>query len=179
MIVLHRLSLLASVALLVTACASAHVDPEAVAPRDYAAALDQASLEVRFGRYGVADRVLSEFAAKAPASPEAIETLYWRALFKADPANQVALVREAIPMLDAYLAAPAASTAHRTEAAALKRLVTLVDSRVAVAPVLASAPVATKPDAAKDEEIARLKEELQRANAELERIKRRLAQPRS
>ena len=181
MTVVRRFSIALMLTAALTGCAPLSHDPESAAPREYGPALEQASLEVRAGRYGIADHILAEFAMKFPSAPEAVETLYWRAVFKADPANQVALVKESLPLLDSYLAAPAAATLHRTEAGALKRLVILVESRAAVssAPAPAApAPAVAKPEAGKDEEIARLKEELQRANAELERIKRRLARPR-
>lgn len=56
------------------------------------------------------------------------------------------------------------------------------EKAVIPAPVVAAPPLVTTPDSllkARDTEIATLRDQLTRANAELERIKRRLANPRS
>lgn len=152
--------------------------PEPAASDAFATALLQASTEAQAGRYGVADRLLGDFATRYASAPEAAETLYWRALFKADPANQVAYIKEAIPLLDAYLALPGLT--HHTEAGTLKRLALLAEGRAVPSTTAAPAAVpARADDHSRDEEVQKLKEELQRANAELERIKRRLARPRS
>jgi hypothetical protein len=125
---------------------------------------------------GEADRALLAFAQRFPGSPEAAEVTYWRALLKLDP-NSPAAVRESITMLESYLATAPAGT-HRTEAAVLRRLALALEQRntalAAVPPVAAARP----DDKARDEEINRLRDELSKANAELDRIRRRLARPR-
>jgi outer membrane protein assembly factor BamD (BamD/ComL family) len=127
-------------------------------------------------RTGEADRELSAFERRYPGSPEAAEVAYWRALLKLDP-NNAAAVRESITMLESYLATAPAGT-HRTEAAVLRRLGLALEQRnaalAAVPPVAAVRPE----DKARDEEITRLRDELSKANAELARIRRRLARPR-
>ncbi len=144
---------------------------------EWSATLVQASSEASSGRYAVADRVLAEYTTRNPASPDAAEAMYWRALYKLDPANQGASTREAITMLDSYLGASGAP--HRAEALALRRIAVAMESRAvpAVGAVVTPPKTDVAPDKAKDDEIQRLKDELARANAELERIKRRLAQP--
>ena len=143
---------------------------------EWPAVVTQAATEVSAGRYGVADRILTDFTTRYPASGEGTESMYWRALFKLDPSNPNASPREAGVLLDNYMSN--ASAPHRTEAVTLRRLATTLETRSAAA----AAPTAAKPDApaadkSKDDEIARLRDDLARATAELERIKKRLAQP--
>lgn len=138
----------------------------------------QAAQEIGAGRYGVADRILFDYAARYPASPEATDMMYWRALYKLDPANPNAAPREAIALLDSYVVAGAGT--HKVEAQTLRRLATTMEARAVAAPGLAGPAKTDAPkpeDKAKDEELQRVKDELAKANAELERIKRRLAQP--
>ena len=155
-----------------------------------AVTLQSAEREAAAARFGIADRLLSDFAEAYPNTPEAVETGYWRALFKLDPNNQTATTREALVLLDGYLNAYA-SVAHRGSATALRRAAQALNRPATVVavptPVTSPAPGAAsrpdvRPDArpddkASEEEIKRLKEELAKANAELERIKKRLSQP--
>lgn len=145
---------------------------------DLSRALAQAGQEATAGRYVAADQVLADFATRYPASAEAVESIYWRAMYKLDPANSAAAAREAGVLLDSYLAAP--GTARRSEAATLRRLATAMETRAAppTADSTAKINAARSAEKSRDEELARLKDELTRANAELERIKRRLANPR-
>jgi hypothetical protein len=136
----------------------------------------QASQEAASGNYAVADRLLTEYGTRNPATPEAAEAMYWRALYKVDPSNAAGTPKDAAVLLDGYLAS--GTTAHRSEAMTLRRVATALDAA-------RSSPTAGPPktevvkvdDKSRDEELARLRDELSRANAELERIKRRLAQP--
>jgi len=130
------------------------------------------------------------FARSYPNSSEALETRYWRALFRLDPANPHESVPSALAELDAYLSDPRPRE-HVAEAAALKRVALAMDGlNHTAALALAQAKDAkgqaeTKTDPGKpgdapvpaDTEIKRLKDELAKANAELERIRRRLAVP--
>lgn len=149
------------------------------ARNEWSSTLLQSRDEVTGGRYGVADRLLVDFAARYPASAEASEALYWRALYKLDPANASGSSREAAALLDSYLAG--GHGARFMEAQALRRIVGALETRAAASTVGTPAP-GEKPrtaadDKAKDDELQRVKEELAKANAELERIKRRLAKP--
>jgi hypothetical protein len=148
-----------------------------------AATLRQADAEAVAMRFGVADRLLAEFAEAHPDTPEALETAFWRALFKLDPSNQTAPRRDAVALLDSYLNGNIV-VGHRGAALALRRGA-MADRPVVVAPATspaagaapAAAPAATAAPAASAEEVQRLREELAKANAELERIRKRLSQP--
>ncbi|CAN5362945.1 hypothetical protein BH09GEM1_BH09GEM1_31140 [soil metagenome] len=173
----YRVSLM--LALAVVACTTAQprlAEPTPNARIEWTQWLLQASQEAAAGNHAVADKVLADYAARYPASPEASEAMYWRALYKMDPANAVASPHDAAVLLDGYLAS--GTTTHRGEAQTLRRVATALETQARAA---AAAPVKTEvakvEDKARDEEIARLKEELGRANAELDRIKRRLAKP--
>lgn len=124
------------------------------------------------GRYGDAERVLADFARQYPGTPEAHESLYWRAVYKLDPANEAANTRDAIAGLDGYLGA-ARSSAHRGEAMTMRRL---AQQMLALDRALNMKPGAPA-DRPRDEEVQKLREELQATRDELERIKRRLAAP--
>ncbi len=141
-------------------------------PTVYARAITDASE----ARSAVADRALAEFAQRYPGSPEAAEVTYWRALLKLDPTNAAA-VRESMTMLDAYLASTPAGT-HRYEAGVIRRLGAAIEQRNAVIAAMPATPAVRPEDKARDEELARLRDELTAANAELARIRRRGARPR-
>jgi hypothetical protein len=130
--------------------------------------------KLRAGHADSAESALVDFARRFPGSPEAMEVPYWRAVIELDPANAEAS-HEALALLQRYLA-EAPSGLHRAEAATLVRLQQALDARAAVAAQTPSAAVRPD-DRAHDEELQRLRDELARANAELDRIKRRLARP--
>ena len=169
------------VAAILTACTTVqpHLADPAPAPSEGTTTILQAAQEASAGRYAVADKILSDYSARLPSSPEAADATYWRALYRLDPANVNAAPREAVVLLDGYLSSTMGT--HRVEAQALRRIAAAIDARATAAPAMAITPPKTevpKPeDKAKDEEMQRLKDELAKANAELERIKRRLAQP--
>ncbi|HWE42337.1 MAG TPA: hypothetical protein VG432_07525 [Gemmatimonadaceae bacterium] len=141
------------------------------AERDWPAAYLAAQTAADRGAYAEADRTLADFASSHPGSAQATESGYWRAVYKLDPANKDASTRDAIAGLDRYLAAPDGT--HRGEATTLRRIAVQLQS-------LDRALSATKADegaAARDEEVKKLRDELQATKEELERIKRRLAAP--
>jgi hypothetical protein len=130
---------------------------------------------------------------KAEPTVSQTEILYLGAVAHLDPANPRGSLDSAITYLESYLATP--TPIHRGEAAALLRLArdsqrlirveaALHLSRAAAPDTKSGETKAARPegepkvheDAAK--EIERLKEELAKANAELERIRKRLAAPR-
>ena len=133
------------------------------------------------GRVASADSALARFVVRHPDSPEATETLYWRAILALDPANQSAGPADAARMLDAYLATTT-PIIHAMEAASLRRTARALDSlgrSLSSARALAdSAATAAKSAAnASPEELQKLKDELTRTQAELERIRKRLSNP--
>ncbi|HEX2781386.1 MAG TPA: hypothetical protein VHM30_17925 [Gemmatimonadaceae bacterium] len=125
------------------------------------------------GAYDDADKVLADFAKGHPNTAQAAEAGYWRAVYKLDPGNKAANTRDAIVGLDAYLAST--NIDHRGEATTLRRLATqLMSLDRALAQKPDEPPVAAK---SRDEEVQKLRDELQATKDELERIKRRLAAP--
>jgi hypothetical protein len=171
------LALVVLVSLLAGGC----VRPRFMQPapeREWPETLQRAQAAAEAGRFDFADSTLVAFAERHASSPEASETLFWRALFRLDPANPHASAKDAAEDLTAYLARSGRHQ-HLVEARALRRAALLADSlavssgrRVAAAGAAGAAAVTDK-----DAEIARLREELKKATDELERIKRRLSTP--
>lgn len=125
------------------------------------------------GRFSTADSILAAFERAERDSPDIAESAFWRAMLRADPRNPAFHPEEARRGIEAYLAAPSAH--RRTEANVMLRLLELSDSLRAVQAAQRSA--ADTRDHAQEEEIQKLREDLQRTQAELERIKRRLGPP--
>lgn len=148
---------------------------------DWVATMAVAKNQVALGHFDDADKALYEFVQRYPSSPEAREATFWRALFKLDPANRGGSPRAATERLDEYLADTAASL-HRSEASTLRRIAVSFDSLAQRAPVVAVNDSARLADAQKaqqreddlQKEIKSLKDQLDKTNAELERIKKRL-----
>ena len=170
-------------ALLLSSCALVH----GAAPREPGAAVAypslkaEAAVDVQAGRYGVADRLLADFAAQFPRTPEAADASYWRALYRMDPANQIASAGDATALVDSALAMPLDSAQRagfltlRRVSTALQRLATLAANAGVAATGNDSLP---RSDARpSNDEIERLRSDLAKANAELERIKKRVSQP--
>ena len=160
------------------ACTSAQprlAEPAPTPRSEWASWLVQASQEASSGNYAIADKLLSDYGVRYPASPEAAEAMYWRALYKLDPGNPMAAPRDASVLLDGYISS--GITAHRAEAQTLRRVATSLEAQTRATVPAVKPDVVKADDKAREEELARLREELGRANAELERIKRRLAQP--
>jgi len=187
-----RLGCLAFVLSGTNACLSVRAPSfmQAAPEREWPSTLATAEERVSEGKYDTADSVLARFAGRYPGSAEAFETAYWRALFSMDPKNSHASVATAVTLLDAYLSG-LYPREHRREAFALRAIadqidnsrsaLALVQSRDTTSPasggVRIDVPKPGPDPAASDAEIKRLKDELAKANAELERIRRRLAQP--
>jgi hypothetical protein len=150
--------------------------PTPTAAGEWPAVYVQAMTEARESRLPAAEKALMDFAQRFPGSPEAAEVPYWRALLKLDPANPAAL-RESLAMLESYLTSTP-SGMHRTEAATLRRLGVALEQRNAALAAIPPAVVPRPDDKAREEEMQRLRDELAAANAELDRIRRRLARPR-
>lgn len=114
------------------------------------------------------------------------DSLYWTALLHLDAMNQKGSTDSALKFLDAYLARDTAQR-HRLEALVLRRLArdAMQLARVEAAlqqarttePARAGAEPAPRRDEEAVKEIQRLRDELAKANEELERIKKRLAAP--
>ena len=170
-----RTSLFAAV-LLLGACAKAPAVAEGPKPAStFAEALAAADRRAEAGDYVGADRILADFGLKAKGTPEGLEVSFWRAMYIVDPANRTASLGEGIRALDIYLATPGTSW-YRAPALVLRRTAQTVQSLRTQQPVR----VASGRDTvfvSREDEIASLRDQLAKANAELERIKRRLANP--
>jgi hypothetical protein len=160
--------------------------------------LSAARSDASEGSFDAADTILAKFAARYPSTGEALETAYWRAIFKMDPKNPHASLPAAIQSLDGYLT-DERPRLHVSEATTIRRIAAQLDAMNKLAAsalaqaqdantsaataraqaLNANARAESKVDgaqAAADTEIKRLKEELAKANAELERIRKRLTQ---
>lgn len=185
-----------------TACTSVRSHLGGGPAPEYMDALATAQSRVGAGDFDGADTVLARFARTHPNTPEALETVYWRGLFKLDPSNRSASIPQALAAFDGYLA-DTRPRMHATEAATLRRsaaqldaLTRLAASASSQAKDASSAAANAKANAAdakadakaadanaaavadaKDAEIKKLRDDLAKANAELDRIKKRLSQP--
>jgi hypothetical protein len=179
-------------ALALTDCISTRRAPsvETLVRQEWAQTLADARAATEGGQHAEADRILATFAARHPGTPEATETLYWRALYRLDAANKTHTATDALQMLDAYLAARPADSVNfpfRAEALVLRRVAAQTEqlgrALAAANRENAAARAGTPPPtrdptvsdvAAKDAEIQKLKDELLKANDELDRIRQRL-----
>jgi len=137
------------------------------------------------------------FRRKSAVAAEArADSLYWSAVANLDPVNKSGTLDAAIANLDAYLASPV-KLKHANEAAVMRTLArnsqqlarleaALQQTRASAATDTMRTKAENKPRAEPDsnrrdeemvKEIQRLKDELAKANEELERIKKRLAAP--
>lgn len=150
------------------------------AKREWPSVLTRVEAAAGAGRYAEAERLLTDFAMRYPDTDEAQETAYWRGVFKLDPANRDGAPSIARMLLEGYLRAEGALQ-HRTEAEVLRQLAVRIETLSSMGASPGASPITTTDRPAelkaKDAEIQKLKEELAKANDELERIKRRLAQP--
>lgn len=196
-----RFATLAVALLLASACGTLTARTAPSASDDWPPTLGMAQTRAMRGDFDGADSLLAAFATQHAGSDEALETAYWRALFKMDPSNKNGSVTTAVASLDGYLATER-RRAHLTEATTLRRAAAQIaelnklaasamsqarDARTTAANATAAAADAkdaarttgTEPAASPDAqaEIKRLKDELAKANAELDRIRKRLTQP--
>ena len=189
-------------ALLSTATACVTVTPPSFlrsdANRAWPATLSAAQALAAQGDPMAADTALIRFATNHPGSALATETLYWRAVYRLDARFGANGARDAVALLDQYLSSGGHRRAHRDDALALRpvaeqvvRLNTLVDLATgrATGAAPSAAEIAVRAADARgdlraaiaeiqlqDADVRRLKDELAKANAELDRIKKRLAQ---
>ncbi|MEO7367218.1 MAG: hypothetical protein ABIZ36_04625 [Gemmatimonadaceae bacterium] len=141
----------------------------------FAAAIEAAGKRAEVGDYAGVDRILSDFAVANENTPEAREVAFWRALYMVDPSNKNASVAEGLRAIDIYLATPG-NKWYRPQAQVVKRIAsTMQNMRTAkaVTRVVGRDTVFVT----REDEITALKDQLAKANAELDRIKKRLANP--
>jgi len=159
---------------------------------DSAWAATFADARAAFGarEFARADRTLAAFAARFPNSSAAAEAAYWRALVHLEPANRAADRATAAAALDAYRSTDPPRP-HMLEAGVLRAMMAQMDSlrlelvleRTAAAAAAGAATVARSAlvprDSlrVRDEELARVRAEAAAAQAELDRVRRRLTTP--
>ena len=142
----------------------------------YAEVLKIAEERVDSGDHAGADRILADFAMKAKGTEEATEIAFWRALYMVDPANKRTSIPEGIRALDIYLATPGTRW-YRPQAEVLRRTAQSVQALRNAAQAQPRVVGRDTVFVSREEEIASLRDQLARANAELERIRRRLSNP--
>jgi hypothetical protein len=126
------------------------------------------------------------FVGRAEPAPARSDSLYWKAVLNLDASNKQGTTDSALKYLDGYLAGDTTQR-HRLEALVLRRLArdAMQLARVEAAlqqarstePARSSTDATPKRDEEAVKEIQRLKDELAKANEELERIRKRLASP--
>jgi hypothetical protein len=194
--VIRRLG--AAALVLCAACVGqSHLSDPAPAP-DWPTTRLAAQTDAANGDYHAADSVLAAFQMRNPSTADGTESLYWRALFKLDPSNVGTSTRDAIALFDEYLESPHHEP-RTAEVLVLRRTARLVNTIQRLADQAASQADSARTQAdsvklaaragvsrarTKDEEIARLRDaldkalaELDQANQELDRIKKRLTAP--
>ena len=163
------------IALLVGGCAKPPASPPTSPAMEFANAIEAARQRVDSGDYPAADRILAEYALRHPGTPEAREIPFWRAMYIVDPQNRTASIAQGIRALDLYLASDGAIW-YRPQAEVLRRTALVIQSiRQAQTPRQVNGRDTVF--VTREEEIAALRDQLAKANAELERIKKRLANP--
>lgn len=172
-----------TLALLCMGCQRAVVPAPVVAPApvlvalppplsEWPTTLSAAQGAAEAGQFEEADRILLRYGLQYQGTPEGAESDFWRAVFKADPTNAGPTERERIALFDAYLTAGSSAPRH-LEAMVFRRLLeTLTASSGALTEFRSSADSRQR---SREDDIKKLSEDLDRAMAELERIKKRLA----
>lgn len=170
--------------LAIAGCAHVQHSSAPTVSEQWDATLSKARIAADSGKYDAADKTLADFIAANKDSHEATEAIFWRGLYKVDPNNKYGSLSAGISSLDAYLASDSAQW-HVSVAKVLRRTAALAQSlKLATSPsqqpTTTTSPTVDK-DAMKsrDEEIASLREQLAKLNAELDRIKKRLANPKA
>jgi hypothetical protein len=125
------------------------------------------------GQFAAADSMLADFEKSDAELMERRESAFWRAMMRADPRNPAFTPAGALRALEEFAAG---SPPHRqTETGVMLRLLAVSDSlRAAQA---SQRTAVEQRDRLREEEMQKLRDELARTQAELDRIKRRLGPP--
>lgn len=167
------------VALTLSGCAAVPKPaPGSPTPDAWGALLGRTDSLVNAGRHAAADSTLVAFEQAHPGTRAAEEVLFWRALYKLDPRSSAATRAEGRALMDAYAASPTTSW-YRGQANVLRHLAhELADAQqVSGDSTIVAGDTSAAGVAARDLVIQTQRAEIARLNAELERIKRRLAAP--
>ena len=164
-----------AVAFMVVACAKPKPDPTPLPAAEFAAVIEAARHKVDAGDYSGADRILADYSLRHQGTPEAREVSFWRAMYIVDPANRTASIAQGITALEIYLKTDG-TIWYRPQAEVLRRTA-LVIQQVRQAQIPKQVNGRDTVFISREEEVAALRDQLAKANAELERIKKRLANP--
>ncbi|MGI8618374.1 MAG: hypothetical protein ACR2L6_04695 [Gemmatimonadaceae bacterium] len=168
-----------ALAVTIGACASAPKPaPGSLSPDAWGALIHTTDSLANAGRHAAADSTLLAFEQAHAGTRAASEVKFWRALYKLDPRSAASTRAEGRTMMDSYAASPEASW-YRAQANVLKHLAREIANaeRAADAPVIVAGDTTASGIAGRDRIIRSQRDEIARLNAELERIKRRLAAP--
>ncbi len=117
------------------------------------------------GDFVAADTMLAAFAHAHGGSCEAAESKYVRALLRLSPHNTSAKVETALPLLDTYLSSSCVAPGRAAEALMVRKVAADMMRQNFVG------------DSVSSEEIRKLKEQLELAKKELDRLKMRVIPP--
>lgn len=164
-----------AVMIAVSACGKPPAPTTQPLAAEFANAIEAARQKVDAGDYPAADKILADYSLRHQGTSEAREISFWRAMYIVDPANRTASIAQGIRALDIYLATDG-TIWYRPQAEVLRRTALVIQQvRQAQIP-----KVVTGKDTvfiSREEEVAALRDQLAKANAELDRIKKRLANP--
>jgi hypothetical protein len=152
------------------------------AQQNWPAALSAAQRAADEGRYVDADRELVLFSKIHAGTPEAQESVFWRALYKLDPRNGAGGTSQVVTLVDTLLLARGTQP-RRAEAVVVRRTALLLDSLRREAAerdtvIVRDTGRAMARERELEEQIKTLQDSLNATIAELERIRKRLAAPR-
>ena len=164
-----------AVMIVVSACAKPPAPVAQPLAAEFASAIEAARLKVDAGDYPGADKILADYSLRHQGTAEAREISFWRAMYIVDPANRTASIAQGIRALDIYLASDG-TIWYRPQAEVLRRTA-LVIQQVRQAPIPKQVTGKDTVFISREEEVAALRDQLAKANAELDRIKKRLANP--
>ncbi len=175
----ERIIVAITLSLALHACASApNPAPGALRPDEWGALINTTDSLANVGRHAAADSALLAFEQAHAGTRAASEVKFWRALYKLDPRNAASTRAEGRAMMDSYASSPEASW-YRAQANVLRHLageIAAAEQPVADSIIVAN-DASPRGIAARDLVIRNQRAEIARLNAELDRIKRRLAAP--
>lgn len=205
---MRQLSILLLMVLTVTGCTQRPLFLQPRPVREWPPTLQAVKEAARAGNHAQADSILAQFESRYATSYEGREAAYWRALLLADPANPQSSPAEALRAINRYFAGGSTAEAYdeatvlrrivqrldslTRELDQARRLIADAQEALADRPVTVvavptpAAPAETReprPAPAREsrnlaEQVRRLRDELSKANQELERVKRRLSEQR-
>ena len=145
--------------------------------------LDSAQRLAADSQFASADTLLATFGQSSQGSFGAQEAVFWRGVFLLEPANKSGSMHDAATAFDSYLANPG-QLPHRPEAIVLRRTAHLIDSltqsrSMDSVPAMNLVVSDSSRSSAREQEMAKtvklLQDSLNKTNAELDRIKKRLS----